>query len=799
MCVNRLLGTALRWLTAICLFHSPGSLVAAQWGGVDPTFTPGGGTNKGFDADVLAVDLQSDGYILPGGAFTVNGRTSRSGIARISSTGSLDIGFDPGTGANGTVQAVLQQPDGKVLIGGRFTTVNNVAHAAIARLNSNGSLDGTFTASFVDPAISGSENIISSLALQADGKILIGGTFNLVNGPAPGSVARLNTNGTVDSGFDPPAVADNIHFTPSVQTLALQADGRVLIGGQFTDIGAASRNGIARLDASGSLDPTFDPGPGTGPGTADRGRYRVVYSIALQPDGKVLAGGDFTNMVGTTSYHIARLGSNGSLDSTFASPLALASGLLSVKVEVDGKILIGGDIKRFDLANPNDMARLMANGSYDTNFSVGTGPLTTSGAPPLVRAIAIQPDGRLIVVGTFNSFNGVTVNYVTRLLGDQGGTVEFAAANFSADENAGNATIALRRTGSTAGSISVNYATGGGTATPGADYTAQTGAVLFGPGETNKTFTIPVLPDSLVEGNETVGLTLANPIGGVILGNQKTATLTIIDNTNAVVNSAPVLAAISDKTASEGNPLTFTATATDPDGDSLTFSLDPGAPAGAVIDGASGVFAWTPTEAQGPGSYSITVRVTDDGSPQMSDNKTFTVVINEVNSPPAIAPIGDKTAIPGAQLTFTVSASDADVPLNSLTFTLDPGAPPGAAIDPSSGVFTWTPPANQASGTNAVTVRVTDNGVPSQTTTRSFNILVPARPVIQAINDSGGSVTLTWSAASGLNYRVQFKPNLAATTWSDLPGDVTAADSTATKIDSTISGNERYYRIELLP
>src|SRR5439155_462209 len=182
-----------------------------------------------------------------------------------------------------------------------------------------------------------------------------------------------------------------------------------------------------------------------------------------------------------------------------------------------------------------NVARLNTDAPLDTSLDTGTGPSMAGRRDPYprVRGLAIQADGKVLVGGGFSKFNGVPLNFLARLLADQGGTVEFTNANFSADENGGYATVSVRRTGSTNGTVSVNYLTRDGTAT-GTDYAAQAGALTFGPGETNQVFTVPIIPDSQVEPNETVNLVLANPIVGVILGIQKTATLTIIDNTNSL-------------------------------------------------------------------------------------------------------------------------------------------------------------------------------------------------------------------------------------------------------------------------
>jgi hypothetical protein len=264
-------------------------------------------------------------------------------------------------------------------------------------------------------------------------------------------------------------------------------------------------------------------------------------------------------------------------------------------------------------------------------------------------------------------------------------------------------------------------------------------------------------------------------------------------------NSSPLLASIGNKSTTEGSPLTFAAIATDPDnGQALTYSLDPGAPSGATINSSSGVFLWTPTEAQGPGSYNVTVRVTDNGSPALSDSETITVTVTELNSSPSLAFIGDRTVNEGSLLTFTAMATDPDLPANTLTFSLDLGAPAGAVIDPASGVFTWTPSSNQAPSTNAVTVRVTDNGSPALSDSATFaiiaNTISPLR--VTGVSVSGANVvTLNWISQAGKTYRVEFKDSLAETAWNTL-GDFNGTSNTTSATNSVSGTPQRFYRIQ---
>jgi hypothetical protein len=189
-------------------------------------------------------------------------------------------------------------------------------------------------------------------------------------------------------------------------------------------------------------------------------------------------------------------------------------------------------------------------------------------------------------------------------------------------------------------------------------------------------------------------------------------------------NHPPDLAEITDKTATPGAELRFTATATDPDGDNLTFSLDPEqAPAGATINPQTGVFSWTPTAAQ-VGMFTVRVIVTDDGRPPLADSETFTVTV-AANRAPMLDPIANRTFAEGNELTFTALATDPDG--NQITFALDPDqSPAGATIDPATGIFRWTPTEEQGGLAQPFTVRILaiDNGTPALADSEAFTVTV---------------------------------------------------------------------------
>ena len=201
----------------------------------------------------------------------------------------------------------------------------------------------------------------------------------------------------------------------------------------------------------------------------------------------------------------------------------------------------------------------------------------------------------------------------------------------------------------------------------------------------------------------------------------------LITITVGEVNRDPVLGVVGNKTIAEMTELAFTATATDPDlpANTLSFSLVD-APLGASIDPVTGAFTWTPTEAQGPGVYPFTVKVCDDGTPLLCAEELITITVGEVNRDPVLGAIGNKTVLWGNELSFIATATDPDLPANTLTFSLV-GAPAGASIDPATGAFTWIPTSAQI-GSATFTVRVTDNGTPNLYDEETITVTVGKRP-----------------------------------------------------------------------
>ncbi|MGQ9896709.1 MAG: hypothetical protein ACUVR8_03980 [Acidobacteriota bacterium] len=307
-------------------------------------------------------------------------------------SGAVDAGFDPGSGVNGSIYAVAVQDDGKVVIGGEFTAFNGVPRNNLARLNADGSLDTTFVPGNVTGRV-------EALVVQGDGKVVIGGNFSSVGSVARRGLARLNPDGLVDTGFTAETDPDGI-----VYALALQGDGKLLVAGDFTVLGGQRRERLARLEPSGVLDVSFNSNV-----RADG----VVFALAVQPNGRILLGGAFSQVNGTPRSRVARLMADGGLDLTFTLSDATDGMVLTLGLQADGRIVIGGAFRFVGGVERNGVARLTASGALDTTFG-GFGGVGGSFLPT-VYAVSLQPNGRVLIGGEFMTVNGLSRNFVARL------------------------------------------------------------------------------------------------------------------------------------------------------------------------------------------------------------------------------------------------------------------------------------------------------------------------------------------------------------------------------------------------
>jgi uncharacterized delta-60 repeat protein/uncharacterized repeat protein (TIGR01451 family) len=508
--VNAVLGTP-NPATLIVVDNEFSNIPAGE---LDDSFS----TNAVINGPVYALAMHPDGRIIAAGEFTEVNNVPRIGVARLTTGGLLDATLNAGAGPNGAIRALALQPDGKMLLGGFFTSFNGTNRNRLARINTDGTIDSAFSldASFAD-------NQVHALALQPDGRILVAGSFVSFNGDDRAGLVRIHTNGLTDLSFNVGSGAN-----AAVYAVALQDDGKILIGGEFTAVQGQPRARLARLLRNGTLDTTFNPSL-DGP----------VRTLLVQADGGVVAGGSFTTANGLTRNRLARFNSDGTLDTSFlASPLAGADGVvLALAQQIDGKLLVAGDFRQFNGVTRNRLTRLNPNGANDPTINFG------NGADSFIASVVIQPDRKIVFGGGFTSFDERPRRRIARIFGGSvagAGALEFAQAVYSVQENGTNALITVRRRGGTTGTAGVNYTTTDATALAGVDYQLTSGTLSFPEAETRLSFLVPIIDDSANNGERyfNVELVPGTYTPGAVSGPQPIAQVLILDDEGLITFSS---------------------------------------------------------------------------------------------------------------------------------------------------------------------------------------------------------------------------------------------------------------------
>ena len=397
-------------------------------GTVDNSFQVGTGTN----AAPLSITRLASGSVLAAGSFTdFNGTLDRP-LVQLTSTGTTDPSFQPLLQLPGSINKLVRQADGKLLVGGSFTEINGQTVRRLARFNPNGTPDNTFlpaaNLAFAPQGLelqpdgrfllatstevrrylsSGSADNsftpysapvagITQLLLQPDGRVLVG---NNNGGTTSGGLVRLQANGLPDASF---TAALNTGRLANVQGLALQANGKVLVSGSYTPGTGPSYRTVVRLESTGAQDASFALTPITTVFT-----NRAPTEVVVQPDGKVLVGGgQFTAVGGAARVGLARLNADGTLDAGFVPPL-FPNSVFKVVLQPNNRILVGGAFVGGIL--PNYLARLLPTGAPDASYGATAQPNAS------VRTLLVQPDGTLMVGGSFTTVGGVTAPALARL------------------------------------------------------------------------------------------------------------------------------------------------------------------------------------------------------------------------------------------------------------------------------------------------------------------------------------------------------------------------------------------------
>ena len=316
-------------------------------GSVDSTFADlSGATDR--NPQIYALAVQGDGKIIAGGFFSSFNGLPRNNIVRLFPDGVLDPSFDATLGTDGDIRACLVQTDGKIIIGGNFLGVDGINRGHLARLNSDGTLDTSFDTSV------GADSTVYSLMQDLGGNTYVGGAFILFNGSGPSMLSKLSGAGVVDPNFNHGNAGPN----DVVYAIApIDSTGGIVIGGNFTTYnGLPNVRRIARVNAStGALDVSFTQ-------MVNVGFSGAVRSLLLATDGKYYAGGIFTTFNGQSRQHVARLNTNGSNDSTFTPPSN--NGLVFSVVLQNGKLFAGGNFSTPTI----DIARLSGTWSLGFHF-----------------------------------------------------------------------------------------------------------------------------------------------------------------------------------------------------------------------------------------------------------------------------------------------------------------------------------------------------------------------------------------------------------------------------------------------
>ena len=339
-----------------------------------------------------------DGRLLVGGAFTslqpvgAALRVTRRNFARLLSSGQVDTGFDASAGgaSGAVVSALAVQPDGRVVAVGSFADLGGAKSTNIARFRSEGTPDPDFS-----PVLA-TDGPVHAIVVRTAGA------------PVPTQLsgfAWLNANGTLRAAF----ASAGARLSGEIAAVAIDREGRLLVGGSFANLGNAAGGNLARFRADGALDASFTPAPNG-----------AVTGIIVQPDGRIVVTGSFTTVGGTARNRMARIDNNGSLDVTF-DPGANAR-IAGIVRQTDGKFVVGGDFTSFtpNLTSTsvarNYLARVNEDGTIDANYN----PSPSAS----VNGLALQADGKVVAVGSFNSLvpnatsTAVTRNYVARLNSD---------------------------------------------------------------------------------------------------------------------------------------------------------------------------------------------------------------------------------------------------------------------------------------------------------------------------------------------------------------------------------------------
>ena len=319
--------------------------------------------------------------------------------------------------SNGIVNAIVA--DAGIFIGGTFTNYLNTGRDYFVQLTQDGQLDTAFCTNATDG--SKFNSTVYAIAVQYDYSILVGGDFTDYKLPLNRDYfIRLLADGNLDTAFCANA-SDGSQFDNTVHTIVVQPDDKILVGGEFTNYKTPGRNGLIRLNSDGTLDTAFCAN------ASDSGKFNnAVRSIKLQPDGKIIVGGTFNNYINAGRNNLVRLNADGTLDTVFCTNATdggkFNNDIYTVERQIDGKILAGGIFTDYNLTTGRDrLIRLNSDGTVDSTFCINA--IDNKITNNYVLSILSQIDNRVVIGGRFDNYAGITgLNNLIRV--NQDGTLD---------------------------------------------------------------------------------------------------------------------------------------------------------------------------------------------------------------------------------------------------------------------------------------------------------------------------------------------------------------------------------------
>lgn len=595
---------------------------------------------------------EPDGQIAFVGGVSVLGTADLNGLGRLSDTGILDTTFNRSIGANVLpVQAIARQADGRFVVGGDFTFLRGQSVNRVGRLENDGGVDTNF-----DPG-EGADGLVRTIAIQADGRILVGGAFTEFDGSPRLGLARLMPDGSLDESFLAAAIPGITSM--DVEQIVVQPDGKILVGGLIRT-GLADQlftggfsSGVLRLNADGTVDTGFNIGAGAHL-AGNTGSPQRVMSLAVQIDGKVLAGGAFTAFNGTAANRVVRLNANGSVDAAFLTALGISGAngpVRSIAVQGDGRILLAGEFTGLSGISRIYCGRLLGSGALDTSFDAQLPLYYDGNVPNFAHQVMILPDGRLMVALEGNGTGNSTVRRI--FSGQQGrsGMVEFVNGSASVNEG-GQTQVEVRRTGGSLGAVSVSYALKSGSAGT-EDYVETSGVLEWGAGVTGSKF-IPIeaVTDSEPEETELFDILLGVPTGGVSLGERAVSTVAIVDPGAAGFPTVSFTTDSSILTEAGGASVTLTVGLSAAASETVVVPVVLG---GSAVNGTTSGDYSVPTSLPlifAAGQTSKTITVTPRQDTTVEGNETITLRLNFPTGPVLL----------GTPVLHTVTLVDDDLP-----------------------------------------------------------------------------------------------------------------------------------------